>query len=317
MQDATAIITLLLGAVVSYILFRRANLEAKRRSGLAEPASKSGNFSRLLRLLVFTGVAVYVVICVFMAVYQRHLIYFPQVLTPEAVDQQARAAGLERWTNAAGQNIGLKRPSPKQPAAGSVLVVYGNGSYAAGCAHYADDLQKVVAFDIFILEYPGYADRPGSPSQNSLFHAADEAFQMMPANRPVYLLGESLGTGVAAYLTGAHPDKVAGVILLSPFDHLTSVAQSQYPFLPVPLLLLDRFPSADYLHSYHGPIGITVGGRDTVVPKKFGLRLYDSYTGPKKLWEFPQGQHTEIAMPPEVFWKEAIEFWQTNRSTSL
>lgn len=314
MHDATAIITQLLGAVVSYILFHWANLEAKRRAGLAKPASKSVIFSRLLRSLLLCCLALYLGICAFMAIEQRHFIYFPQKLTRESVDQQARTAGLERWTNSSGRFVGLKRPSPKQPAAGSVLVVYGNGSYAAGCAHYADAIQGVAAFDVFILEYPGYADRPGSPSQNSLFHAADEAFQILPANQPIYLLGESLGTGVAAYLAGAHPDKVAGAILLSPFDRLTSVARSQYPFLPVTLLLLDRFPSADYLRRYHGPVGVTVDGRDTVVPQQFGLRLYYGYAGPKKLWEFPQGQHAEIAMLPGKFWNEVVEFWRTNRA---
>jgi fermentation-respiration switch protein FrsA (DUF1100 family) len=56
---------------------------------------------------------------------------------------------------------------------------------------------------------------------------------------------------------------------------------------------------------------MTVDGGDTIVPEKFGLRLYNSYAGPKKLWEFPQGQHTEIGVVPEKFWKEVVEFWQT------
>ena len=83
-----------------------------------------------------------------------------------------------------------------------MLIVYGNGSHAAGCAHYADAIQSVAPFDVFILEYPGYADRPGSPSQRSLFRAGDGAFQLLATNKPVFLLGESLGSGVAAYLAG-------------------------------------------------------------------------------------------------------------------
>ena len=313
MQDATAIITLLLGAAVSYMLFRRADIEAKRRAGLADPAPKSVNFSRLLRLLLLGCLALYLAICAFMAIEQRKFIYFPLRLTRESVDQQARAAGLERWKNSSGEFVGLKHPSPKQPAAGSVLIVYGNGSHAAGCANYADDLQKIAAFDIFILEYPGYADRPGSPSQRSLFQAADEAFQLLATNEPIFLFGESLGSGVAAHLAGEYSNRVAGVILLSPFNRLTDVAQQHMPLLPVRLLLVDRFPSADYLRNYHGPVGVSVDGRDTVVPEQFGLRLYDSYAGPKKLWKFPQGQHIEIAEPPEKFWKEVVEFWQSNR----
>lgn len=224
----------------------------------------------------------------------------------------AQAAGLERWKNSAGESIGLKRLSPKQPAAGSVLIVYGNASYAAGCAHYADAIQGLAALDVFIVEYPGYADRPGSPSQSSLLRAADEAFQLLPTNGPVYLVGESLGTGIAAYLAGTHPDKVAGMVLISPYNRLTDVAQYHMPIFPVRLMLTDRFPSQDYLRSYHGPVGMVVDGHDYVIPKKFGLRLYNGYGGRKQLWEFPTGEHSAIAEPLAKFWNEVIEFWQTN-----
>ncbi len=172
------------------------------------------------------------------------------------MDQMAAATKLERWRNSAGEFIGLKRPSPRQPAEGSVLITYGNGSHAAGCAHYAAAIQSVAAFDVFILEYPGYADRPGSPSQRSLFQAADEAFQLLATNAPIFLLGESLGSGVAAYLAGEYSNRVAGVILLSPFNRLTDVAQNHMPLLPVRLLLVDRYPSADYLRNFHGPVGV-------------------------------------------------------------
>ena len=226
----------------------------------------------------------------------------------------AQSARLERWTNSAGQFIGLKRPAPKQPAEGVVLITYGNGSTAVGCEHYVNDIQNVAAFDVFILEYPGYADRPGAPSQKSLFRAADEAFQLLATNQPVYLVGESLGTGVAAYLAGTYSNKIAGVILISPFDCLTDVAQNHFPMLPVRLLLVDRFPSEKYLRHYQGKVGITVGGKDTVVPEKFSLRLYHGYDGPKKLWEFPDGGHLQIKEQPSEFWNEVIEFWQTGQS---
>ncbi len=191
------------------------------------------------------------------------------------------------------------------------MIMYGNGSTAVGCQHYVNDIQGVAAFDVLILEYPGYEDRPGSPSQDSLFNAADEAFGLLSTNRPIYLVGESLGSGVASYLTGTYSDKIAGVVLISPFNRLTDVAQNHYPLLPVRLLLADRFPSEKYLRHYHGKVGVTVDGRDTVVPEKFGLRLYNGYDGPKRLWEFPNGGHCEIMEQPSEFWKEAVEFWQT------
>ncbi len=268
---------------------------------------------RLRRWLLLCA-GLYLLMCTACATFQRRLIYYPSVFTSAQVDQMAQAAGLERWTNSAGDFIGLKRPSPKLPAAGSVLILYGNGSTAVGSGHYADAIQAEAAFDVFILEYPGYEDRPGSPSQRSLFMAADEAFQKLPAHQPVYLVGESLGTGVASFLAGTYSNKIAGVILISPFNSLTDVAQSHFPVLPVRLFLADRFPSEKYLRPYRGKLGVTVDGQDTVVPKKFGLRLFNGYAGPKKLWEFPDGGHCQIPEPPSEFWREAIQFWQGDSS---
>jgi pimeloyl-ACP methyl ester carboxylesterase len=267
--------------------------------------------SRLLRLLILSLLAFYLVAGAVVTFNQRWFIYVPPIYTSRHVDQLAQAANLERWTNSTGESIGLKRPSARQPADGSVLILYGNGSCAVNCAHYADDIQKTAAFDVFILEYPGYADRAGSPNQSSLTRAADDGLKMLPTNQPVYLVGESLGSGVAAHLAGDHPGNIAGMILLSPFNWLTDVAQYHMPVFPVHLLLMDRFPSETYLRNYRGPIGMTVDGRDEVVPEKFGLRLYNDYAGPKRLWEFPQGGHIEIAEPPEKFWSEVVQFWQT------
>ena len=241
---------------------------------------------------------------------QRSFIYHPRVYRPADVDLMARASDLVRWTNASGENIGFKRLAARQPARGSVMVMYGNGSTAVNSAHYAGDIQQVAAFDVYILEYPGYEDRPGPPTQKKLFTAAAVALQMLPANQPVYLVGESLGTGVASYLAGTSPNRIAGMILLSPFTSLVAVANYHFPILPW-LLLTDRFPAKKYLKNYHGKVGITVDGRDTVVPEKFGLRLYHGYIGPKKLWQFPDGTHCQITEDPADFWKEAIAFWQS------
>ena len=267
---------------------------------------------RLWRALLFY-IGLYLLICAGCATFQRRLIYFPPVFTPDQVDHMAQSARLERWKNPSGQPIGMKRLSPSQPAEGRVLIVYGNGSCATGCAHYVDVIQGVAAFDVFIVEYPGYADRPGKPSQRSLYRAADEAFQLLATNGPVYLVGESLGTGVAAYLAGTHPDQVAGVVLFAPYNRLTDVAQEHMPLLPVRWLLVDRFTSDDYLRNYRGPVAMLVAGQDRVVPEKFGRRLYAGYAGPKNLWEFPMDDHGSIMERLPNVWKQIITFLQTNQ----
>ena len=269
----------------------------------------SVNLKRLAKLLLLAVAIVYVVICIGMAVGQRLLIYCPRVYNSAQVDRIARANHLERWTDSDG-NIGFERRSPRQPTQGSILIAYGNGSTATGCAHFANVIQKVAAMDVYILEYPGYEDRPGSPTEKSLFAAAAEALEMIPTNKPVYVIGESLGSGVACYLAGTFTNRIAGMVLISPFTSVADVGQHRYPFLPVSLLCVDNFPSEKYLRDYHGRVGMTVDGRDVVVPEKFGLRLYNGYDGPKKLWEYPDGTHCQIDIPQTNFWKDAIAFWQ-------
>ena len=272
--------------------------------------------ARLGKLLLAAVIGCYLLICVTMAIAQRSLLYFPRVYSSTRVDQMAQAADLQRWTNSQGENIGFKRINRwKPPAEGSILITYGNGSTAIGCAHFADDIQKVAPMDVYILEYPGYEDRPGPATEKRIFAAAADALQAIPTNEPVFLVGESLGSGVASYLAGTFPNRIAGIVLISPFTSVAAVGQSRYPFLPVSLLLVDQFPSQKFLRHYHGKVGITVDGQDRVVPERFGLRLYNTYSGSKKLWSFPNSTHCQIAETQTDFWQDAILFWETTTTS--
>ena len=263
-----------------------------------------------LLALLWRLLRIYLLLCLLVTLFQRHLLYHPEVLTPSQVDIQAHAQQLERWRNPAGQPIGMKRLASRQPAKGQILVTYGNENSATDCASYADDLQSLGAFDVFILEYPGYEDRPGKPTETSLFHAADEALSLLSTNQPTYLVGESLGTGVTAYLAGTHPDRINGIVLLAPYNHLSAVGQYHLPILPVWLLLRDRFESDVYLRQYHGPVGIVLGTVDHVVPAKLGHKLFDGYDGPKKLWEFPHDGHNDVFTTLPAIGRQLLQFWQ-------
>jgi pimeloyl-ACP methyl ester carboxylesterase len=263
--------------------------------------------STLRRLLLLAGLT-YLACCAFIGLRQRQFIYFPPKFDSATVDREARLAGLTRWNSPTGQPLGWKRSSPSQPCAGQVLVIHGNGGCAFELSHYADDVQRTAALDVYLLEYPGYADRPGKVSESSFDAAAAEALQNLPTNRPTYLLGESLGTGVSTWLAGKHPDRIAGIVLLGAYNSLASVGQAHMPLVPVHLLLIDRFRSENYLRTYSGPVAIVVGGRDPVVPARFGRRLYQGYRGPKRLWDFPLEDHGSIMNQSPEVWSEIFEF---------
>lgn len=227
------------------------------------------------------------------------------------MERAARSAGFERWKNSAGQAIGWRRLSPVQPAGGELLITHGNGGAAFHRMDFAKPLRDAMHLDVYILEYPGFGDREGRPSQKSLFDAADEAFEALPKRAPVYLLGESLGTGVTAHLAGTYPTNVAGAVLFAPYNNLGDVAQYHFRILPARWLLSDHFESETFLARYHGPVAIVVAGKDTVVPAKFGRRLYAGYRGPKRLWEFRDAEHNSLQPAPADFWKEVQTFWNS------
>ena len=84
-------------------------------------------------------------------------------------------------------------------------------------------------------------------------------------------------------------------------------------FFPVSWILRDRFPAEENLRSYHGPVAMLVAGRDQVIPERIGRKLYASYAGPKRLWEFPDRDHGSVMIQSKEIWQEIITFWQTNR----
>jgi len=264
----------------------------------------AGTFGRIVGGVVFGYAALVLTVgCV-----QRKLIYHPPGLAGGEQDAVVARTRLQPWTNGAGMRIGWWRPGGGSRP-GSVLVVHGNAGAAAERAYLLDPIQQATGLDVFVLEYPGFAGRPGKPSQATLTAAADEGLGILSSSRmPVYVVGESLGTGVAAYLAGHHPQNVRGVVLLTPFNSLTAAAGHHYPWLPVRWLLMDPYPSETWLASYPGPVGVVVGTSDRVVPAEFGQRLYEGYSGRKQLWTFEGEDHWEASHRPAEWWAEAFGF---------
>jgi len=263
--------------------------------------------------LLWAGGIVLIMVA-FLTVIQRSLIYHPLRVDTAACADLADAQGFQAWTNTGGQTIGFRSlPDPGDRRAPlAVLLAHGNAGCALQRAEYAAALRAAApdrAVSVYLLEYPGYGARPGSPSQQALLAAAEDALNSVPADVPVILLGESLGSGVAAATAKAHPDRVAGLLLLTPFDSLASVAQHHYPVLPVRWLLRDRYPSAEWLRSYRGPVAVIVAGRDSIVPARFGRQLHDGYRGSKLLITAEDADHNEVLyLLPESDWAQALTF---------
>lgn len=242
---------------------------------------------------------------------QRQLIYYPGKAQAEVLENIASRSGLQAWRDTAGEVIGWK--TPENPGARyRMLVFHGNAGYALDRGYFVSGLRALGnQWDVFLFEYPGYGAREGTPSEASFKAAAIQALEMLLADdsSPVFITGESLGSGVASYLASAYPDQVAGLLLVTPFSSLTDVAAHHFPYLPVRLLLSERYDSQEALSRYRGPVAFLLAGNDEVVPRKSGQQLYDSYHGPKWLHvEELAGHNTLPYSPGTPWWDEMARF---------
>jgi uncharacterized protein len=258
---------------------------------------------------VITVFALYVLLALFVMLVQRKLIYYPAKFSSAAAARLAQQDGFQPWCNKSGELIGWHLPA-KSRATSAVLIVHGNAGCAFNRSYLAQPIHALGGIDVFVLEYPGYGGRAGSPSQRAILAAADEAFEALPDRSRLYIVSESLGAGPAAHLAGKHSTRVAGMALFAPYDKLTSVGQRQMPFLPVGLLLWDRFSPADSLKDYRGPVKFVLAEADTIIPAKFGQRLYEGYDGPKSMEVMPGAGHNDIAEQTPEWWKQIFSFWE-------
>ncbi len=274
----------------------------------SRPLRKSDFKPRAVRMLLTLGIT-YSLLVLAVAVFQRRLIYFPRTLPPALAEQAAVENGLLPWRNPAGQIIGWKLPAASVPTA-SVLIIHGNAGCALDRGYLAGPIHEAASVDVYVLEYPGYGAREGSPDKSSLLAAGEEALDLLPNDQPKYLVGESIGIGVACHLAGTHPAEVAGMALFAPYHDLAAVAQRRIPLLPAYFLLADRFQPAKDLGQYRGPIKMVVAGSDEIIPAGYGQRLFDGYAGPKELQIIRGARHNDIAEQLPDWWQQVFLFWR-------
>lgn len=272
---------------------------------------------RLLRVLsriVLVAILAWLGLAALVALGQQSMIYHPSRDTADNLDREAARVGLQPWPDEDNRRIGYAaraRADDPRPHV-SVLVCHGNAGHAVHRAVWLSVIRAAMpdhAVSVYILEYPGYGAREGGPSQKANIAAAEKALASLPGNAPIVGFGESIGTGVVTALAARQPSHLAGLVLVTPFDSLAAVAQHHYPLLPVSWLMRDKYPSAQWLRAYHGPVAIIVAGRDRVTPPERARKLGESYAGPKLILTAPDADHNEVLSGlPQDEWRRAFAF---------
>lgn len=136
---------------------------------------------------------------------------------------------------------------------------------------------------VYILEYPGYGNRKGTPSKESIDYAAKEAYDFLRdtyPNIPLCVAAESIGSGPASTLSKLNrpPEKL---VLIVPFDKLSFVAEDHFLSFLVRLILKDNRDNVKSLSNYKGQVEIIGTEFDNVIPVKHAKALAAAIPGAK------------------------------------
>lgn len=253
---------------------------------------------RVLQVLAVLVVFVLVVLTL-AYVFQRKLIYLPSsapvpaaaTVLPGARDVTLRTSdGLELgawYLPATGRDLGV-----------TVLLAPGNAGDRSLRAPLAEAL-AARGMSVLLFDYRGYGGNPGDPTEEGLaldVRAARSYLVDELGVRPDRLVyfGESLGCGVVTELATEHPP--GGLMLRSPFTELADVAAEHYPFLPVRLLLKDRYPVAERVRDVRVPTVVVYGSADSVVPAEQSRTVARVAGGPVTPIEQPGADHNDAEL---------------------
>lgn len=244
----------------------------------------------------------------FVYLMQDRFLYFPDRDMPDA--PQVTRLGLTFWPAEGSSFLGYTQLQVPENPGGTLVVFHGNAGAAWHREYFASWLTPL-GYRVILAEYPGYGGRTGKMGEKPFVEDATKtvALAYEQFGGPLFLVGESLGCGVAAGVAANPPVPVAGVLMITPWDNLPDLAKTLYPFLPVRWFLRDVYDNRQNLNRFDGPSAVAVAEQDEIIPKSHGIRLYEALTGEKQLYLISGAYHnTWQSLVGAAWWGEVMAF---------
>jgi pimeloyl-ACP methyl ester carboxylesterase len=229
-------------------------------------------------------VALYAVICAAAYFGNRLFMYLPDPtrITPA----EAGLDGVKEIEIAVANGVTLVAwHAPSTGDKPTILYFHGNAANAANRAPRIETIREN-GFGVFYLNNRGYGGSGGTPTEEDNISGLG-----VPAGK-IVAYGESLGSGQAVRLAAARP--VAAVVLEAPLTSTVDVARGAYFWLPLGLLISDKYDNERNIRSITAPLLILHGEQDAVIPVEMGLGVYRAANEPKRIELFPHGTHDDL-----------------------
>jgi hypothetical protein len=181
------------------------------------------------------------------------------------------------------------------------VAVFYHGNASSACdMHFLDQAFSPSGYSYILVEFPGYAQTKGKPTQKSLYQTVRKVnnFVEEEGYSSVALVGQSIGTGLASehsrLLPGSH------LVLISPFEKFSSLIQEKIKIYPANWILRDQFnnlPGAQAAQS----VLIIHGKKDRLIPPHHAQSLFKKIENSnKKLLLVENSHHNDIFRFPQT-----------------
>jgi uncharacterized protein len=250
---------------------------------------------RLLRLLLL-GLLIYLGTALFLYFNQDHIIYLPDypdrvvTTTPDQIglDYQQVTLTAEDGVHLDGWFIPAERPRA------TLLFFHGN---AGNISDRLDSLELFhqLGLSVLIIDYRGYGNSEGKPSEPGINRDAEAAWRYLTENRSIppsriLILGRSFGGAVAAYLATRH--QAMGLVLESTFTSAPALAAEFYPWLPARWMTRFSYDTLERMADIHMPLMVIHSRNDDLIPYTEGQALFRAGHEPKRFLAL-NGSHND------------------------
>lgn len=252
----------------------------------------------LIRLLLM-GAAIYATVGLAAYLLQERLIFYPTPVWQEPGGSDVTPVMLNR-----GQ-ITLHGWVVKPDSTGPVIIYFGGNAEELS---YLTTVFTRLEATTLLINYRGYGNSEGRPTAADLIDDAKALVTDLPQqfgkNRPLILIGRSLGSGIAA--AAAATAEVDGLVLLSPYRSLVNLGQRAMPWLPVRWLMRHEIDVTAMLDGFPERVLVLYSPEDRVVPQEESRALVGLLSQAPKVIEFGGGHNVPLTHPG--IWRAVVEF---------
>lgn len=245
--------------------------------------------------VLLSGAGLYGGLLLLLALAQRRLIYHPDRTRPEP--SRAGVPEMDALTLKSADGLELlawHRP-PREEGLPTICYFHGNAGHL-GCRGGKLRPYLDAGFGVLLPAYRGFSGNPGKPTEDGLYQDAEAALDFLARAgvlpERLILYGESLGSAVAVEMASRRP--AAALVLEAPITSVAEIGRHRFPLFPVNAIAVDRFDAKAKIGKLRLPVLLVHGGRDAIVPERFGRALFAAASEPKEARFIAEAAHNDL-----------------------